>query len=182
MSENITAAAAVDGAAVTEGVEHPHAAASSQMIVGEHDQSCARCASFEKDLALASEAQNVLTQAMTQMRNDSAVSTELANQRELQLFQSKAETDSAMLQLQGDYELLLIKVEQSENALINARSELQQIQEEGFCFQPIHLALQEDLDSANCEITALRSTETALEEKINLLKERVADMQHSAST
>ena len=119
MSEQNITAAAVDGAAVaTEGVEHPHAAVSSQMIAGEQ-QTCAQCASFEKDLALASEAHEALTQAMTQMRNDSAVSTELANQRELQLFQSKAETDSAMLQLQGDYEILLIKVEQSENACNN---------------------------------------------------------------
>ena len=120
MSEQNTTAAGVDGTAVaTEGVEHPHAAVSSNvMIAGEH-QTCAQCASFEKDLALASEAQNALTQAMTQMRNDSAVSTELANQRELQMFQSKAETDSAMLQLQGDYEILLIKVEQSENACNN---------------------------------------------------------------
>ena len=119
MSENITAAAAVNGAAVTEGVEHPHAAASSQMIVGEHDQSCAQCASLESELALASEAHKELTRAMTDMRNANAVSAELANQRELQMFQSKAETDSAMLQLQGDYEILLIKVEQSENACNN---------------------------------------------------------------
>ena len=45
-----------------------------------------------------------------------------------------------------------------------------------FCFQPSHVALQEDLDLAHCEITELRSTETALEKKIVLLKERVADM------
>ena len=172
MSQNITATAAVDGAAVTEGVEHPHAAASSQMIVGEHDQSCAQCTSFEKDLALASEAQEALTQAMTDMRNDNAVSTELANQRELQMFQSKAETDSAMLQLQGDYEIHILKIESSENALRNARSEINQIKEEGFCFQPSHVALQEDLDLAHCEITELRSTETALEKKTVLLKER----------
>ena len=182
MSENITAAA-VDGAAVaTEGVDDPHAAASSQMIVGEHDQSCAQCASFESELALASEAHKELTQAMTDMRNANAVSAELANQRELQMFQSKAETESALLQLQGEYEILILKIESSDIELRNARSTIDQIKEEGFCFQPSHEAMQEDLDLAHCEITELRSTETALEKKIVLLKERVADMQKDTAS
>ena len=182
MSENITAAATDNGAAVTEGVEQPHAAASSQMIVGEHDQGCAQCASLEQELAVASEAHEELTQAMTDMRNDNAVSTELANQRELQMFQSKAETESALLQLQGEYEILILKIESSDIELRNARSTIDQIKEEGFCFQPSHEAMQEDLDLAHCEITELRSTETALEKKIVLLKERVADMQKDTAS
>ena len=145
MSENITAAATDNGAAVTEGVEQPQAAASSQMIVGEHDSECAQCAILESELALASETHKELTQAMTDMRNANAVSAELANQRELQMFQEKAESESALLALQGDYEILILKIESSEKELRNALSSIDQIKEEGFCFQPSHEAMQEDL-------------------------------------
>ena len=87
------------------------------------------------------------------------------------------------MSLQGDYELLKIEAQQSEQEALHARSELEQANENNFCFDPAHAVLQEDLDSAHCEITELRTTETTLEQKIGALKELVAEMQnHSAST
>ena len=67
MSDSVsnTTAAAVDGTAVTEGAEQPHAAVSSDvtnvMIAGE--QTCARCAGYARELTLMNARNDALTQS-----------------------------------------------------------------------------------------------------------------------
>ena len=179
---DITPTAADGDSAATEGVESPHAVESSNvMIAGE--QSCAHCASYAQELTSAAERYDALTKAMKQMENDTIVSKTLADQRELQMFSSKAELEASMLSLQGDYELQKIDALQSEQDARHARSELEQATENNFCFDPVHKVLQEDLDSAQLEIIEMRANETTLEQKIAVLKEQVAEMQNrSAST
>ena len=146
-------------------------------------QTCASCTSYANELIIANERHDALSEAMTKMENDTIVSTELANQREQQTFTMKSEAESSMLKLQGDYELLQLKVQQSEQEAQHARSELEQATENNFCFDPSHTVMQDDLDSAQIEIIELRANETTLEKKITLFRERVAEMQnHSAST
>ena len=179
---SIASTAAAGDAAATEGVESPHAVESSNvMIAGE--QTCASCASYAQELESLNERNDALTLVMEQMENDAIVSTTLANQREQQMFSSKAESEATLKSLQGDYELLKLEAQQSEQEARHACSELEQATENNFCFDPAHAVLQEDLDSARCEITQLRTTETTLEQKITALKEKVAEMQnHTAST
>ena len=80
---NNTAAATVDGAAATEGVEQPHAAVSSDqtdvMIAGE--QTCATCTGYAQELALLHERNETLTQSMKQMESDKIASMTLAQER-----------------------------------------------------------------------------------------------------
>ena len=179
---DITSTAADGDTAATEGVESPHAVESSNvMIAGE--QTCAHCASYAQELTSANERNDALTKAMKQMEDDALVSTTLANQRELQMFSSKAELEASLMSLQGDYELQKIDALQSEQDARHARSELEQATENNFCFDPVHKVLQEDLDSAQLEIIEMRANETTLEQKIGALKEQVAEMQNrSAST
>ena len=180
---DITSTAADGDTAATEGVESPHAVESSNvMIAGE--QTCAHCASYAQELTSANERNDALTiKAMKQMEDDAIVSTTLANQRELQMFSSKAELEVSLMSLQGDYELQKIEAQQSEQEARHARSELEQATENNICFDPAHEVLQEDLDSAKLEIIEMRANETTLEQKIGALKEQVAEMQNrSAST
>ena len=148
---DITSTAANGDAAATEGVESPHAVESSNvMIAGE--QTCASCASYAQELSLAAERYDALTVAMKQMENDTIVFKTLADQRELQMFSSKAELEASMLSLQGAYELQKIDALQSEQDARHARSELEQATDNNFCFDPVHKVLQEDLDSTQLEI------------------------------
>ena len=120
---------------------------------------------------------------MKQMENDTLVSKTLADQRELQMFSSKAELEASILSLQGAFELQKIDALQSEQDAQHARSELEQATENNFCFDPVHKVLQEDLDSTQLEIIEMRANERTLEEKITTLEEHVAEMQNrSAST
>ena len=146
-------------------------------------QSCASCASLSTDLGIANKRYDAIQEAMTKMEHDTIVSTELANQREQQMFTLKSESEAAMLKLQGEHELLKQRLKHSEQEARHARSELEQATENNFCLDPAHAIIQEDLDSANCEMTELRITETALEEKVGSMRELVAEMQNqSAST
>ena len=43
---------------------------------------------------------------MTKMEHDTIVSTELANQREQQMFTLESESEASMMKLQGEHELL----------------------------------------------------------------------------
>ena len=115
------------------------------------------------------------------MENDTIVSTELANQREQQMFTLKSESEASILKLQGDYDILKQRLQLSEQEARHARSELEQATESNFCFDPQHQFMQEDLDSAQLEIIEARSNETQLEAKISSLKEQVAERSASAS-
>lgn len=179
---DITSTAADGKIAATEGVESPHDVELSNVVIA-GDQTCAQCASYVQELTLANERNDALTKAMEQMENDTIVSTTLANQREQQMFSSKAEPEATITSLQGSYEILKFEAQQYEQDTLHARLELEQAIESNFCFDPAHAVLQEDFDSAHCEITGLRTTETTLEKRITALKERVAKLQnHSAST
>ena len=152
-SESNTTAAAVDGAAVTEGVEQPHAAVSSDatnvMIAGE--QTCARCTSYAQELTLMTERNDVLTQSMKQMESESLISMTLAHTREQDMFAASAKTEVAIQALQGDKDRLEIRAQQAELDALHAKSELAQIEENNFCYEPWHKILQDNLDQANCE-------------------------------
>ena len=92
---DITSTAADGDAAATEGVESSHAVESPNvMIAGE--QTCASCASYAQEPESLNERNDALTLAMKQMENDAIVSTTLANQREQQMFSSKAESEATL--------------------------------------------------------------------------------------
>ena len=170
-----TTAAAVDSTAVTEGVEQPHAAVSSDvvnvMIAGE--KPCARCAGYAQKLTLMNEHNDALTQAMKQMESDKVVSMKLAHAREQVVFAASATAENASQAVVVGKDLLEIRVQQAELDALHAKSELAQIEENNFCYEPWHTALQDNLDQANCEITELRVRETILEEEIGSLQERL---------
>ena len=99
---------AVDGdAAATERELNMHAVESSLMMAG--TQTCAACISYANQLTIANKRHDALNEAMTQMENDMTVSTELANQREQQMFTNKSEAEASLPKLQGEYKLLQIK-------------------------------------------------------------------------
>ena len=155
---DITPAAVDSTAATTEGVEQPHADVSSNvMIAGE--QTCVQCASYAQELALASERNDALTKAMQQMVNDAVVFMTLGHSGEPQMFTARSEAEATIVSLQGEQELLNTRVQQAETDAEHARSELNQLEENNFCDEPQHKVLQDDLDSANCEITELREEE-----------------------
>ena len=87
-----TTAAAVDGAVVTEGVEQPHAAVSSDVanVMIAEQRTCARCASYAQELTLMTERNDALTQSMKQMESDAVVSMTLAHTREQDMFTTSA--------------------------------------------------------------------------------------------
>ena len=183
MSADITTTAAAEGeTAATEGALNVHAVESSPnvMMAGEHN--CARCASYVEEIAIATERYDALTVAMKQQENDAIVSKTLADQRELQMFSSKAEIEAELLTLQGAIKLKDIELQQSEQGAQHARSELLQATENNFCFDPVHKRLQDDLDSAQLEIIETRANETTLEAKIDSLKEKVAEMQNRSAS
>ena len=126
-------------------------------------QTCAACTSYANELIIANERHDALNEAMTKMENDMIVSTELANQREQQMYTNKSKPEASTLKLQGEYELLQINALQFEQEALHACSELEQATENNFCFDPAHALLQEDLDSAHCEITEMRTTETTFQ-------------------
>ena len=119
---------------------------------------------------------------MKQQENDAIVSKTLADQRELQMFSSKAEIEAELLTLQGAIKLKDIELQQSEQEALHARSELEQATENNFCFDSVHKRLQDDLDSAQLEIIETRANETTLEAKIDSLKEKVAEMQNRSAS
>ena len=57
------------------------------------------------------------------------ISTELANQRDQQMFTNKSEAEASTLKLQGEYELLQIEALKFEHEALHARSELEQATE-----------------------------------------------------
>ena len=93
MSEDIipsfTAADGTEAATPAEGALIVHAVEGA-LNVHAGTQSCAGCASLTVDLGIANERQDAIPQAMTKMENDTIVSTELANQREQQIFTLKS--------------------------------------------------------------------------------------------
>ena len=171
-SDNTTAAT-VDGVAATEGVEQPHAAVSSDqtdvMIAGE--QTCARCTGYAQELALLHERNETLTQSMKQMESDKIASMTLAHTREQAMFAASAKSEVAIQALQGDKDLLMIRVQQAESNAAHASSELAQAVDNNFCYEPFHKALQDTLDGANCELAELRARDITLEEQVNNLQE-----------
>ena len=146
---DIPTTAAADGeSAATEGALIVHAVAPSPTVMVAGTQTCARCASYVQELGIANERRDAIQQAMTKMENDTIVSTELANQREQQMFTLKSESEASVLKLQGGYEILKQRLQLSEQEALHARSELEQATENNFCFDPVHKRLQDDLDSA----------------------------------
>ena len=177
-----TTAAADGESAATEGALIVHAVAPSPTVMVAGTRTCARCASYVQELGIANEGRDAIQQAMTKMENDIIVSTELANQREQQMFTLKSESEASVLKLQGDYEILKQRLQLSEQEALHARSELEQATENNFCFDPVHKRLQDDLDSAQSEIIEARANETILEEKIGSLKEKVAEAHNRSAS
>ena len=99
-----TTAAAVDGAAVTEGAEQPHAAVSSNVanvtIAGQ--QTCARCASYAQELTLMTGRNAALTRSMKLMKSEALISITLTHTREQDMFAASAKTEVATHALRGD--------------------------------------------------------------------------------
>ena len=183
MSSDITTTAAAEGeTAATEGAPNVHAVEiiTDVMMAGEHN--CARCADYAAEIAIATERYDALTVAMKQQENDAIVSKALADERERQMFSSKAEIEAEMLTLQGAMKLKDIELQQSEQETRHARSELEQATENNFCFDPGHAQLQEDLDSAQLEIIEMRANEKSLDTKIASLKEKVAEAQNRSAS
>ena len=183
MSSDITTTAAAEGeTAATEGAPNVHAVEiiTDVMMAGEHN--CARCADYAAEIAIATERYDALTVAMKQQENDAIVSKALADERERQMFSSKAEIEAEMLTLQGAMKLKDIELQQSEQETRHARSELEQATENNVCFDPGHAQLQEDLDSAQLEIIEMRANEKSLDTKIASLKEKVAEAQNRSAS
>ena len=172
-TESSTTAAAVDGAAVTEGVEQPHAAVSSNvanvMIAGQ--QTCAHCASCAQELTLMTAHNDALTRPMKLVESEALIFMALAHAREQDMFTASAKTEVANQVLQGDKASLVIRAQQAEADALHARSELTRLAENNICYEPWHKVLQDYLDQANCEIAELCTRETNLEEEIGSLQE-----------
>ena len=135
MSADITTTAAAEGeTAATEGALNVHAVVSSPNMMMAGTQTCALCASYVQELSIATERYDALTVAMKQQEDDTIVSKTLADQRELQMFSSKAQLEAEMLTLQGAIELKSIELQQSEQETRHARSELEQATENNFLF------------------------------------------------
>ena len=185
MSENIpTTTADAEAEAVTAATEGApvHAVEVTTDVVRAGEHNCASCADYAAEIAMATERYDALSVAMKQQENDAIVSKTLADQRELQMFSSKAEIEAELLTLQGAIKLKDIELQQSEQEALHARSELEQATENNFCFDPGHIQLQEDLDSAQLEIIELRANETSLDKKIDSLKEKVAEAQNRSAS
>ena len=186
MSENIpTTTADAEAEAVTaatEGAPNVHAVEITTDVVMAGEHNCASCADYAAEITMATERYDALSVAMKQQENDAIVSKTLADQRELQMFSSKAEIEAELLTLQGAIKLKNIELQQSEQEALHARSELEQATENNFCFDPGHIQLQEDLDSAQLEIIELRANETSLDKKIDSLKEKVAEAQNRSAS
>lgn len=110
----------------------------------------ARCASYTQELTLMIEHNDALTQSMKQMESEAPISMTLAHTREQDMFAASAKTEVAVQALQGDKDLLVIRAQQAEADALHVRSELTQIEENNFCYEPWHKVLQDHLDQANC--------------------------------
>ena len=117
------------------------------------------------------ERNDALTQSMKQMESDKVVSMTLAHTRKQAMFAASAKSEVAIQALQGDKDLLTIRVQQAESNAAHACSELAQAVDNNFCYEPFHKALQDTLDGANCELAELRAREIALGEQVNSLQE-----------